>query len=68
MGQRSVSCLMDDEAYGSLFALLMLLAYFSWLKVAVTGPHSGGSVVQWLGRRTCDREVAGSTPDRCTAG
>ena len=26
----------------------------------------GGSVVQWLGRRTCDREVASSTPGRVT--
>jgi len=25
-----------------------------------------GSVV--VGRRTCDREIAGSTPGRCTAG
>jgi len=28
----------------------------------------GGSVVQCLGRRACDREVASSTPSRCTAG
>ena len=27
-----------------------------------------GSVVQWLGRRTCDREIASSTPGRCIAG
>jgi len=25
-------------------------------------------VVSWLGRWTCDREVAGSTPGRCIAG
>ena len=28
----------------------------------------GGSVVWWVGRRTSDRKIAGSTPGRCIAG
>jgi len=28
----------------------------------------GGSVVYSLGRRTCDRDIASSTPGRCIAG
>jgi len=29
--------------------------------------ESNQSVVSWLGRRTCDREIASSTPGRCIA-
>jgi len=46
---------------------------YTWIKVlmlvlTMMAMMMGGSVVQWLGRRTCDREIASSTPGRSFAG
>jgi len=34
----------------------------------LTFTGQGGLVVQWLGRRTCDQQVASSTADRALSG
>ena len=42
-----------------------IMAFWRWTPWQATLGWLGSVVV---GRRTCDREISGSTPGRCTAG